>query len=80
MYRKKQLHLAIAIASEHLRPILPGENAAGGAGKVPDGLNDLITRAWAPVESSRPRMPEITRELEAVVAAYCAIRRSSCCV
>lgn len=64
--------LAIAIASEHLRPILPGETAAGGAGKVPDGLNDLITRAWAPVESSRPRMPEITRELEGVVAAYCA--------
>ena len=66
--------LAVAIASEHLRPVLPGETAGTSASEVPKGFNDIVSRAWAPAESSRPSFVEIERDLARVIETYCAER------
>jgi len=64
--------LATAIASEHLRPVLPGDTAAGNAGKVPKGMNELIQRGWAHDEGSRPNMKQMSLEIKAVIDDFCA--------
>ena len=66
--------LAKAIASERLRPVLPGETSGSRAENVPEGLNELISRAWAHEEPSRPMFTEISRRLEDVVETYAAAR------
>ena len=61
--------LATAIASEHLRPVLPGDT--GSAGVVPSGVNALIERAWAGAEETRPTCGEMCAALDDVIAQYC---------
>ena len=62
--------LAIAIASEHLRPVLPRDGSR--AGVVPEGVNELIERAWSGVEASRPTCADVCAALDIIVERYCA--------
>ena len=66
--------LAVAIASEHLRPVLPGEMPSADASEIPKGFDDLIARAWGPDERSRPSIAALSEKIDAVIGTYCAER------
>ena len=64
--------LAIAIASEGLRPRLPGEDGGDGGGDddVVRAVSELIRACWSHDAAARPKFPAIARTLDDIAAAY----------
>ncbi|EEH52336.1 uncharacterized protein MICPUCDRAFT_22355 [Micromonas pusilla CCMP1545] len=64
--------LAIAIASEGLRPRLPGEDGGDGGGDddVVRAVSELIRACWSQAPAARPKFPAVARTLDDIAAAY----------